>query len=234
MAMCLGILLTFAIVPFSAYTVSRLNIVAAIRDLDQGEAGDASLSRVFTSVLGTTRFGVRQLVQGHPLVFLNRITLGTLGAIRTVIWALFRRGPLTILLGTLFVTYAAGHPVDDAVGVSPFIYGVGVSLVIVGAGLLIKWLLTVGGTRSLGAARVGFTFAALALLIYWGRPFGQVEKLLHIQDALQVSKLSGASAIFVFAALMLLLGAIWLVIYNIDVLIVAVTSVTGRMEAWHP
>jgi putative ABC transport system permease protein len=240
-AMCLGILLTFAIVVFSAYRVSRLNIVAAIRDLDEGEARDVSLSRIFTSVFGTAWFGVRQLIKGHPLVFLNRITLGTWGGIRTFWWALFRRGPLTVLLGTLLVAFAVGHaPVTHPNGgietnlTSPIIYAAGVSLVIVGAGLLIKWLLTLGGTRSLNAARAGFTVAALGLLIYWGRPLGQVEKLLHIQDALQVSNLRGGPDVFVFSALMLLLGAIWLVIYNIDVLIWAVTSVTGRIGSLAP
>lgn len=241
MAMCLGILLTFAIVAFSAYRVSRLNIVAAIRDLDAGEAREASLSRIFTSVFSTAWFGVRQLIQGHPLVFLNRITLGTWGGIRTFWWALFRRGPLTILLGTLLVAFAMGQePIvakDELYGTnltSPIINGAGVSLVIVGAGLLVKWLFILGGMRSLSAARVGFTVAALGLLIYWGRPFGQVEKLLHIQDAIQVSRLKGGPEVFVFSALMLLLGAIWLVIYNIDVLIGAVTSVTGRIGRLAP
>jgi putative ABC transport system permease protein len=229
-AVCLGILLTFAIVAFSAYKVSRLNIVAAIRDLDENEARDASLSRIFRSVLGTASFGVRQLIQGHPLAFLNRITLGTLGGVRTFLWALFRRGPLTILLGTLLVAFAVGHA--QVAGFE--VYGAGVSLVIVGLGLLIKWLLTLGGMRGLSAARAGFTVAALGLLIYWGQPLGQVEKVLHIQDAVQVSKFNETPAIFVFSALMLLLGAIWLVIYNIEVLIGVVTSVTGRIGSLAP
>jgi len=240
-AMCLGILLTFAIVAFSAYRVSRLNIVAAIRDLDEGGAREVSLLRIFTSVFGTAWFGVRQLIQGHPLVFLNRITLGTWGGIRTFWWAMFRRGPLTVLLGMLLVAFAVGQePIvakDELYGTnltSPIIYAAGVSLVIVGAGLLIKWLLTLGGMRSLNAARDGFTAAALGLLIYWGRPLGQVEKLLHIQGALQVSRLKGGPEVFVFSALMLLLGAIWLVIYNIDVLIWAVTSATGRIGSLAP
>jgi putative ABC transport system permease protein len=241
-AICLGILLTFAIVAFSAYKVSRLNIVAAIRDLDEHEARDVSFSRLFTAVLGTAWFGMRQLIQGHPLVFLNRITLGMLGGIRTFWWALFRRGPLTVLLGTLLVAYAVGQEAvvaKDGIGGetnywSPFIYGAGVSLVIVGAGLLIKWLFTLGGMHSVSAARVGFTVAALGLVIYWGRPLGQVEELLHIQDALQVSKLRGGADVFVFSALMLLLGAIWLVIYNIEILIGVVTSVTGRIGSLAP
>jgi putative ABC transport system permease protein len=241
MAVCLGILLTFAIVAFSAYKVSRLNIVAAIRDLDENEGRDASLSRMFTSVFRTAWFGVRQLLQGHPLVFLNRITLGTLGGVRTFWWALFRRGPLTILLGTILVAFAVGHqPVADIDGGirtnlnSPVIYKAGVSLVIFGAGLLIKWLFTLGGMRRLSAARVGFTVAALGLLVYWGRPFGQVEELLHIQDALQVSKLAGGADLVVFSAPMLLLGAILVVIYNIEVLIGVVTSVTGRIGSLAP
>src|SRR5205823_6409536 len=42
-AICLGILLTFIVVAFSAYRVSRLNIVAAIRDLDESEQKDAGM-----------------------------------------------------------------------------------------------------------------------------------------------------------------------------------------------
>ena len=54
-AVCAGILLTFVVVAFSAYKVSRLNIVAAIRDLDESEQRDAGM---LEHVHGAVRSGL--------------------------------------------------------------------------------------------------------------------------------------------------------------------------------
>src|SRR6202521_5921626 len=78
-AVCLGILLTFVVVAFSAYRVSRLNIVAAIRDLDESEHRDVGMRHLFTTPFSVAWMALKQLRRGHPLVFIGRITLGTLG-----------------------------------------------------------------------------------------------------------------------------------------------------------
>ena len=228
-SICLGILLTFIVVAFSAYRVSRLNIVAAIRDLDESEQRDAGMLTMFVAPFKVGWAAVKQLVHGHPLVFLGRITLGTLGAIRTFWWALFRRGPLTILLGVGLIALTRlgdSSPVSHSEGV----YSAGASLVIIGTGLLLRWILTVAHVRRLVAARAGFTIAALGLLIYWARPFGRVETFLHLEDQLQTKQLQGGPEVFILSALMTLLGAIWLVMYNSDLLIGAVMFFTGRIS----
>ncbi|HEV3103135.1 MAG TPA: FtsX-like permease family protein [Candidatus Dormibacteraeota bacterium] len=227
-AICVGILLTFIVVAFSAYRVSRLNIVAAIRDLDESEQRDAGMLSMFVAPFKVAWAAIKQLVHGHPLVFLGRISLGTLGAIRTFWWALFRRGPLTILLGAALVALTLGDS-------SPFAhievaYTAGVSLVIIGTGLLLKWILTLAHVRRLVAARAGFTVAAVGLLLYWGRPFGRVETVLHLESQLQTKQLAGGPEVFIVSALMTLLGAIWLVMYNSDLLISAVMFFTGRIS----
>ena len=226
-AACLGILLTFLVVAFSAYRISRLNIVAAIRDLDESEGRDVGMRRMFAGVFTTVWSAFRQLVRGHPLVFLNRATLGTLAAIRTFWWALFRRGPMTIVLGALLVLISTGSHIE-------VVYDAGVALVIVGAGLLVRWLFSIARVRSVVAARIGFTAAAFGLLIYWGRPFGRVEMRLHIDGAVQLSKLQGGPEVFALSALMVLLGAIWLVMYNSDLLILGVMFFTGRVRNLAP
>jgi putative ABC transport system permease protein len=227
-AICLGILLTFIVIAFSAYRVSRLNIVAAIRDLDESEQRDAGMLTFFVAPFKVAWAAFRQLLRGHPLVFLGRITLGTLGTIRSFWWALFRRGPLTILLGggLVAVTLIDNSPVQHV----EIFYSAGVSLVIIGTGLLIRWLLTVAHMRRLVAARIGFTVAALGLLTYWGRPFGRLETLLHLESQLQTKQLLGGPEVFILSALMTLLGAIWLVMYNSDLLIGAVMFFTGRIS----
>ncbi len=215
-AICLGILLTFIVIAFSAYRVSRLNIVAAIRDLDESEQRDAGVLTFFVAPFKVA------------LAAFGRITLGTLGTIRSFWWALFRRGPLTILLGAglAAVTLIDNSPVQH----SESFYSAGVSLVIIGLGLLIRWLLTVAHVRRLVAARIGFTVAALGLLSYWGRPFGRLETLLHLESQLQTKQLLGGPEVFILSALMTLLGAIWLVMYNSDLLIGAVMFFTGRIS----
>ena len=226
-SICLGILLTFIVVAFSAYKVSRLNIVAAIRDLDESEQRDAGVLHFFLAPFGVMWLALKQLRHGHPLVFLGRITLGTLGTIRSFWWALFRRGPLTILLGAALVAVTNG---DNALFPhAEVVYSAGVSLVIIGSGLLVRWILTALHVRPLVGARVGFTAAALGLLLYWGRPFGRVETVLHLEDQLQTKQLIGGPEVFVLSALMVLLGAIWLVMYNSDLLIRGVMFFTGRI-----
>jgi putative ABC transport system permease protein len=220
-ALCLGVALTFVVVAVSAHRVSRLNIVAAIRDLDEGEARDRGPWRLFVAIPANLRDAVVQLLRGHPLVFLGRLTGGTLGAVFGLLAALFRRGPLAVLLGLLVA--AAGL----AAG-SEIVYGAGASLLIVGAGMLVRWALGVARLRPPLRARIGFTAAALGLLVYWGRPFGRVESLLHVDGALHLSKLTGGPEVFALTALMVLLGAIWAVMYNSDLLVRAGMLVTGR------
>ena len=230
-----GVLLTFVIVAFSAYRVSRMNIVSAIRGLDESESRDPGLARMLAGIFSTAGFAVRQLVHGHPLIFLSRITLGTLGSVRTFLWALFRRGPMTMGLGVWLVLFAVGNvPVivqgtNSTTNHIEVVYAAGVSLIIIGVGLTIRWASMLSGGRNLIAARLGFTVAALGLLIYWGRPFGPIEKVLHIEDTVQFSRLGASADLFVISGLMVLLGTIWLVMYNSDLLIRAVMFVTGRI-----
>jgi putative ABC transport system permease protein len=226
-SVCLGILLTFIVVAFSAYRVSRLNIVAAIRDLDESEHRGEGMLRLFTAPFRVVWAGLKQLRHGHPLVFLNRITLGFLGAIRTFWWALFKRGPMTIALGVLLIELSLSSHGE-------IVYTAGVSLVIVGSGLLLRWILTTAHVRPLLAGRAGFTLAAIGLLVYWARPFGKVEELLHITDAVKYKELLGGPEVFALTALMVLLGAIWLVMYNSDLLIRGVMFFTGRIGAVAP
>jgi putative ABC transport system permease protein len=224
---CLGVLLTFAVVSVSAYRVSRLNIVAAIRDLDESEQRDAGMVRLFVAPFTTAWFGVRQLFRGHPLVFLHRLTLGALGTIKSFWWALFKRGPMTLALGALLMF--AGVNLQLLI-----IYTAGVSLVIIGAGLLVRWILSIAKVRFVVASRLGFTAAAIGLFVYWGQPFGHVEKLIHFNDFhfdkfVKLDDMLGGPETFALSALMVLLAVIWLVMFNSDVLIRAVMFVTGRV-----
>src|SRR5260370_8944810 len=86
---------TFIVVALSAYRVSRLNIVAAIRDLDESEQRDAGMLTMLVAPFKVAWAAVNQLRFGHPFVALGRITLVTLRSIRTFRLSLLLRGPLT-------------------------------------------------------------------------------------------------------------------------------------------
>lgn len=219
-ALGLGVALTFAVVVVSAYRVSRLNIVAAIRDLDESEARDPGLGHLLAAIFVNLGRGFRQLRHGHPLLFLGRLSFGTAGAVASLLWALFRRGPLALLLGA--AAASTGLSLH-----SEIVYSGGVSLLLIGGGLLLRWLLKVIRLGSELRSRIGFTSAALGLLVYWGRPFGRVENLLHLDKLLQLSTLTGGAEVFALSALMVLLGAIWAVMYNSDLLIRGVMLLTA-------
>ena len=231
-AVCLGLLLTFVVVAFSAYRVSRLNIVAAIRDLDESEHRDQTLQALFVAPFKVAWFAIKQLARGHALVFLGRISLGTLGAIRSFWWSLFRRGPLTILLGVGLI--ALNLWTDFPLSRLTLLYSAGVSVLIIGVGLTVRWILRVAHLRNLVASRAGFTVAALGLLIFWGEPFGRIEDRLHIAKSLQLDQNNGGLEVFVLSGMMVLLAAIWLIMFNSDLLIRGVMFFTGRVRALAP
>ncbi|MDQ6900569.1 MAG: ABC transporter permease, partial [Candidatus Dormibacteraeota bacterium] len=85
-AFCLGVALTFIVVAVSAYRVSRLNIVAAIRDLDESEARDRGPGRLLVAVFVNLWQSLGQLRHGHPLVFAGRLTFGTAAAVGALVW----------------------------------------------------------------------------------------------------------------------------------------------------
>jgi putative ABC transport system permease protein len=120
------------------------------------------------------------------------------------------------------------------------LYLAGVSLVIIGVGLLVRWILRLAHVRHNIAARAGFTLAAVGLLVYWGQPFGRVEKLIHLgsrgtlEHVVQLDQMNGGPEVFALSALMVLLGLIWLVMFNSDLLIRGVMFVTGRVAALAP
>ena len=219
-AFCIGILLTFLVVGGSAYRVSRLNIVAAIRDIDETGRRDEGLASYGLAIFRTLGSGGRMLLRGHPLTFLRRSTLGVLGAVRALVWAFYRRGLLTLLTGIFLVAAGLGSHAE-------LLYYAGLGIASIGTGLLVRWVLGLLGGRPSIAGRAGFSLAALGLVVYFGQPFGRVERLLHVEKSGGVDKLVGGPELFIVGSLLLLLGAIWLVMYNSDIL-VRVVMIFGR------
>ena len=174
-AFCLGILLTFITVTFSAWRVSRLNIVAAIRDLPEME----SKPRLIT----------------HILRFLRGVVLALLGA------------------GIM----AGGYSAENT-----SLVFTGLSLIIIGAGLLLASILHRTPLRRGIVDRIVYTLTGLFLVIPWmmptvaGRRLGTEE---FVTD----------QAFFILAGIFAVMGGVWLLVYNVDILLAVVNLLFGRL-----
>jgi putative ABC transport system permease protein len=167
LAYALGVLLTFAVVAFSAWRVSRMNIVSAIRNLTEPREQRVHRRRWLLALVG--------------------LALGAL----------------------LGVTGVRG---EDAV-----VLGVGVSLVILSLGPLLRLL----GVPD----RPVRTASGLALVVYFVLPF---DRWL-LGDTMKVS-----FSIFLLGGLMIVIGATWAIMYNADLLLGALGSTVGRMKGVAP
>ena len=164
----LGVIVTLAVVFFSARRVSRLNIVSAIRDTAEPEQGGGS---------GIKRWTVPAL-------------LPALG---------------------LLILFSGLHQKQFAV------YALGSSLAIIGVPLL---------GRRLGLPdRAAFTAIGVALLGFWFTPARYHPMRGEASTGMEM---------FILSGVMLVAGAVWLVMYNSDVLLAIITALFGRLRRLAP
>ena len=148
---CLGVVLTFITVFFSSYRASKLNIVAAIRDLPDTLASttqESKLRIVLRAIVAPFMdFGraFRALAGLRVRSFLLNLLLGVVKLFPPIwalliLWSLVRistgalsKGWLTLVLGAALA--AVGLLVDHA---APF--SIGVTVAIIGLGLMLRWL----------------------------------------------------------------------------------------------
>jgi len=167
---CLGTTVTFLAVAVSANRVSRMNIIAAIRHLDEEQTSDGDGSSIW--VLGP--FG---LVAGIVILGLG-------------------------LNNQLLVPYMTG-----------------VSLLIVGIGMTICWLVNLLELPQKNITRITLSVTSILLLVYLLRPFGQVEDLLGLSGVIGITNFhpvdSATGLMFVFASCFLTVPvAIWFFLVN--------------------
>lgn len=236
-AYCLGIAITFATVAVSAYRVSRLNIVAAIRDTptpislttrswrDLLTAPLRALGRPFVLGVRTLRalahVRVRQAL-GHLLQTLGAIVSipGVFySSISQALWRPFTSGWLAFLLGV--VVAWQGVEVSQA---APFT--IGVSLAVVGVGLMIRTLLKRRNLRAEVRDRIAYTFMGVVLLLFWLLPFDTLESL--------TGELDSNFEMFFVSGIAVVAAAVWTVMYNSDLLLRALTFAAGRFGQLRP
>ncbi len=215
---CLGALVTFLTVAFSSYRSSRLNVVAAIRDLPEsfgiktnvGHAWALTGSR-FARVLNVRRplpliYWVLGLVAAvlAPPAGITYLVLRLAWYCRAVFAAYFARGPLFLAIGIALI------PVGIKTTQSIF-FTLGCSLTAIGLAMLVRWILHAFGVGDPLRNRIGYSLAGVALVVYWLLPFDFFQRF-------GLPKLQGGIEMFFVSGIMLVIGAVWTVMFNADLI----------------
>ncbi|MDB5060065.1 MAG: FtsX-like permease family protein, partial [Chloroflexi bacterium] len=233
-AFCLGALVTFLTVVVSSFRVSRLNIVAAIRDLPEdfgttktlGDAWQRSLGRFPRHPRKTkirfafTIIGVLLALALHSAVSIALLLVMLAIFFWPLIAALIARGPILLIAGALLIP----------VGLSTkqvFFFNTGASLLVIGASMLLRWILSLTSMPDPVRNRIGYTLAGLTLVVFWLLPFDFLQQF-------GVPKLDGGFEMFFVSGLMLVIGGVWSVMYNADLIAASLMSLFGRRGSLAP
>ena len=248
-AYCLGMVITFITVAISAYRVSRMNIVAAVRDLPAPQETNTSsalqqLSRLVIAGLFLLPFqvlysSIRAFMAGRILRGIGLLVLAPLsGLIAPFVFVYtlfqlllspFRQGWMvvirvilsTIVVGIGVLLILLGTQTDSALWVR-----LGVTAAIVGLGLLLRSLMNVNLVRPDTSDRVAYTFIGVLVLVYWFIPFSTLERIF--------GELNGGIEMFFISGITMVAAAVWTVMYNADVLLKILTTATARIGSLRP
>ena len=239
-AYCLGMAITFLTVAVSAYRVSRLNIVVAIRDLPENllprtepPFGVRLRGMLKSFVLpGHYLYGAFRALLRHHLGGFAR-NLGLAVAVVFPVWQIaivigilrfiqpyLLRGWLLAIVG-IFLTYLAVVQWERASW-----FGAGVSLTILGLGLMLRWGLGRTDLRPETVDRASFTITGVLVLVFWALPSSLLEPL--------VGDLEGDFDIMFVSGIAMVGAAVWTVMYNADLLTQVLSTLTSRLGRLRP
>ena len=248
-AYCLGMVITFITVAVSAYRVSRMNIVAAVRDLPTPqETNSASaqqqLARLIISGLFLLPFqmlysSIRAFMAGRilrgifllimaplseliaPFVFVYTFFQLLLSPYRQGWMVIIRVVLSTIVVGAGLLLTWLGTQTDSAMWVR-----LGITSSIVGLGLLLRSLMNVNQVRPERSDRVAYTLIGVLVLVYWFIPFSTLESVL--------GEVNGGIEMFFISGITMVAAAVWTVMYNADILLKILTTLTARIGSLRP
>ena len=248
-AYCLGMVITFLTVAISAYRVSRLNIVAAIRDLPSPQETTSAnalqlLARLIMSgllllPLQVCYSGLRALagrrfrrgvllvlvaplsVLAAPLVFVYTLFQLLLSPFRQGWMVVIRVCLSTIVVGVGLLITWLGTETDMAMWVR-----LGLSISIIGLGLLLRSLLNVNRVRPERSDRIAYTFIGVLILAYWFVPFSTLQAVF--------GELNAGFEMFFISGVTMVAAAVWTVMYNADLLLKLLSLSTSRVGRLRP
>ena len=236
-AYCLGMVITLATVAISAYRVSRLNIVAAVRGLPAPveQSQIPYNKRLLAPCEALVRpallfgFGLLALVRmdiskGFGLLVTSAwaaviLPVRLIITIGQAIWVPMSHGWMTMVAGGLFVWIGVASK-----EVAPL--SVGITLVIIGIGLSLRTISYRIGVQADVADRIAYTFMGLVTLMYWILPSSVLRRIFGDTE--------GGIEMFFISGVAMVAAAVWTVMYNADLLLVVLTYVANPFGWFRP
>ncbi len=207
----LGMVVTYVVVVLSALQVSVLNIVRAVRDIPEPPGQERRLRGAWKALFVSLADGGRALRRLRVLRTLRLWLLTTPMAVLRLAWATFFAGYLMVLFGLQLVR---GGIAQEQLS----FFLMGLSLVVVGVPLVLKHAVRL-------PERVAYTAAGVLLVVLW---IGSWD-----WERLGLPKFDEGIELFILSGTMLVIGAVWVVIYN-SPYIVRVLSLIGRGPTLSP
>lgn len=223
---CSSVLVIMVVVFITATWSSRMNIVAAIRDLDAPLSTHMPCKTLLRSLWISPR---DELGQALPETFARRLSRWS-AALGQLLWEVLRRGPLCLLAGGILFKLMATQA-------GSWIQQLSVAFLIMGGGLLVNWLLMLLKAPRALAPRLGLSLVGLGWLVY-GVWIG--KSLLPVIFTADISALGShvyidASPLDVLVCLFLpLFGVVLLVMSNLDVPGALLTLLFRRVRSLAP
>src|SRR5205085_1047678 len=92
----------------------------------------------------------------------------------------------------------------------------------------IRWLLARRGMRLARRNRIAFTFTGLLLVVYWALPIDTLHNWFGVPEfGLGIEQ-------FFIAGMAMVAGAVWVIIYNTDILLAGMTFLLGGVGRMRP
>jgi len=214
-AYCLGVIFTFFSVGISAWLVSRMTVVDALRNLPETERPKLTLPEIFRQGFAIVSHAINARKVRRALF--EQLPETIIGLVAT----LTRPGILPLIAGFILLRVGLVNTL-----IVPF--SLGLTLLVIGAGLLLKsmadWLLLKAGkahwkraTQRIFAAVVG-----LSILAYWALPFDVLARL-------GLPRFQGSIEVFFIASAMMVVGAVWALVANAELLVKPIIALFSRM-----
>ena len=218
-AFCLGLLFTLATILLAAWTVSRMTVAAALRDLPEPPAPQPSLVRLVSSAFSS----IKRFLVAPGMALRAWVAL---------LLAFVTRGLAPLLVGLYLLQRSRETQ-------SLFTFSLGLSFALVGLALLIRALalaIVIGlarRTRPQQALRIASRATLLAdrltalvvgggLALYWSLPFDTLQNV-------GLPRFSGGIEVFFVAGVMMVLGAVLALAPNLDLLLAPAKWLLSRL-----
>ncbi|HZU12476.1 MAG TPA: FtsX-like permease family protein [Chloroflexota bacterium] len=199
-AFSLGALATFLAVAGSCWWVSKLNIVAALRDLPDETQIDTSVRAAYRRPISDLALAWRRLRR-------RRLRTG-LAALAAAPWHLLTANRTLIIRGPLLIAGGLALFEIGNRGKQAFLFDFGLSLTLIGLAMALRWLLVAIHVRESLRNRIGFSLAGISLVVFWSLPFDFFRSDLYY----------GPEMFFLYG-IMMIMGGVWTVMYNVDLLV---------------